>query len=209
MEPESVGESTPAIYLLRHGETEWTRSGKHTSRTDVGLTPGGEQEARLAGTVISTLRATDVPPALVLTSPKLRARRTAQLAGLEVSEVTESLSEWEYGDYEGLTTEEIRRDVPAWTVWTHPVPNGESQETVHHRAEQVLGRVAAALPAGDAVLIGHGHFSRVLIATWLGYDASAGVRFGLSSAGTSVLDRERGVPRLRLLNLPPVELAES
>jgi probable phosphoglycerate mutase len=197
-----------AVYVLRHGETEWTLSGRHTSRTDVALTGEGEQQARRAGTVISALRATDVPPALVLASPRRRALRTAELAGLAVSEVTELLSEWDYGDYEGRTTEEIRRDVPGWTVWTHGIPGGESHDAVHRRAEQVLERLSAALPAGDVVLIGHGHFSRVLIATWLGYDTSAGVRFGLSAAGTSVLDRERGVPRLRMLNLPPAAVTE-
>jgi probable phosphoglycerate mutase len=197
-----------AIYLLRHGATGWTRSGRHTSRTDVALTGEGEQQARRAGTVISALRATDVPPALVASSPRQRALRTAELAGLEVTEVTEALSEWDYGDYEGLTTEEIRQHVPGWTVWTHPVLGGESRDAVRHRAEQVFERVSAALRVGDVVLVGHGHFSRVLIATWLGYDASEGVRFGLSSAGTSVLDRERGVPRLGMLNVPPAAVRE-
>ncbi len=197
-----------AIYLLRHGATEWARDGRHTSRTDVALTGDGAGQARRAGAVISALRATDVPPALVASSPRQRALRTAELAGLEVTEVTELLSEWDYGDYEGLTTEEIRQQVPGWTVWTHPVPGGESREAVRRRAEQVFERVAAALRVGDVVLIGHGHFSRVLIATWLGGDASAGVRFGLSSAGTAVLDRERGVPRLRMLNVPPAAVTE-
>jgi probable phosphoglycerate mutase len=209
VEHDSVAEGGGgAIYVLRHGATEWTRSGRHTSHTDVALTAEGAQQARLAGTVISALRATDVPPALVLSSPKRRAQRTAELAGLVVSEVTELLCEWDYGAYEGLTTEAIRREVPGWTVWTHRVPGGESQEAVHRRAERAFERVAAALPAGDVVLVGHGHFSRVLIATWLGYDASAGVRFALSAAGTSVLDRERGVPRLRMLNLPPAGPAQ-
>jgi probable phosphoglycerate mutase len=153
--------------------------------------------------VLSRLRGTDVPPALVLSSPRSRARRTAELAGLAVDEVVDQLTEWNYGEYEGLTTEQIRENVPGWTVWTHPCPGGETTDDLAARAGKVLERVRAALPGGDVVLVGHGHFSRVLIAAWLGMPPSAGVHFGLVAGGTSVLGDERGVPQLRHLDVPP------
>ncbi|GDY31261.1 acid phosphatase [Gandjariella thermophila] len=191
------------IYLLRHGETEWSATGRHTSYTDVPLTGRGRQQARRAGAVLSRLRGTDVPPALVLTSPRVRARRTAELAGLAVDEVADALAEWNYGEYEGLTTEQIRESVPGWTVWTHPCPGGETADDVAARAGKVLERARDALPGGDVVLVGHGHFSRVLVAAWLGMPPGAGVHFALTAAGTSVLGDERGVPQLCHLDVPP------
>ncbi|KAA2261015.1 acid phosphatase [Solihabitans fulvus] len=193
----------PAVYLLRHGQTEWSESGQHTGRTDIPLTARGEQQARRAGAVLARLRATDVQPALVLTSPRQRALRTAELAGLAVGETTESLAEWDYGDYEGLTTPQIRESDPGWTVWTHAIPGGESAEQVGARATTVLDRVRSALPGGDVVLVGHGHFSRVLIAAWLAMTPSDGVHFGLDPAGITVLGDERGDPQVRRLNVPP------
>jgi broad specificity phosphatase PhoE len=191
------------VYLLRHGETEWSATGRHTSYTDIPLTEHGQQQARRAGAVLSRLRGTDVPPALVLASPRNRALRTAELAGLSVDEAVDVLAEWDYGEYEGLTTERIRESVADWTVWTHPCPGGESADDVASRAGKVLERVRAALPGGDVVLVGHGHFSRVLVAAWLAMPPSAGVYFGLLAAGTSVLGDERGVPQVRNLDVPP------
>lgn len=190
------------VYVLRHGETRWSVTGKHTGRTDVALTARGEQEARRAGLVLSRLRGTDVPPALVLSSPRERTQRTAQLAGLTVDEVTEELAEWDYGDYEGLTTQQIREKVPDWTVWSHPVPGGEAADDVGKRAARLLDRVTSALTTGDVILVGHGHFSRVLIATWLALPASDGVRFGLEPAGTTVLGTERGEHQVIRSNVP-------
>ena len=152
------------------------------------------------------MRGTDVPPALVLSSPRSRAVRTAELAGLRVDEVVDDLAEWDYGEYEGLTTEQIRDSVPQWTIWTHPCPGGETADDVAARAGKVLDRVQAALPTGDIVLVGHGHFGRVLIAGWLGMPPSAGVHFGLVAAGTSVLGDERGVPQVRHLDVPACSL---
>jgi probable phosphoglycerate mutase len=194
------------VYILRHGETEWSASGRHTSVTDISLTDAGEQQARRAGLVISALRGTGVPPYRVFTSPRKRAIRTAELAGLEVDETLEELAEWSYGDYEGLTTEQIRETVPGWTVWTHPVPGGEDAKEVGDRADQVLAKVRALLPCGDIVLVGHGHFSRVLIARWLNLPVDQGVHFGLDAAGIVVLDHERGEPRIGRLNIPPLDL---
>ncbi|MCP2258713.1 putative phosphoglycerate mutase [Streptoalloteichus tenebrarius] len=196
----------PAVYLIRHGETEWSATGKHTSYSDVPLTDNGERVARAAGAILTRLRGTDERPALVLSSPRQRALRTAELAGLAPDEVTEELAEWNYGEYEGLTTPEIRQTVAGWTVWTHPVPGGEDPGQVTDRADAVLTRARAALDQGDVVLVGHGHFSRVLTARWIGLPATAGVHFGLEAAGIGVLGHERGVPQIGRMNVPPWEL---
>ena len=199
-----AGESKTGIYLLRHGQTEWSRDGRHTGRSDIPLTPKGEELARAAGRTLTALRG-DAAPALVLSSPRQRAVRTAELAGLTVDEQTEDLAEWDYGDYEGRTTPQIRETVPGWTVWTHPTPNGETTEQVGARARRLLDRVRPALADGDVVLVGHGHFSRVLVAAWLRLPATQGVSFGMDAAAVSVLGDERGVPQIQHLNVPPGE----
>ena len=190
------------VFLLRHGETEWSRSGKHTSRTDVPLTDRGRELAAAAGRLVAGLRDA-TPPALVLTSPRSRARDTARLAGFRVDDVDERLAEWDYGEYEGRTTPEIRETVHGWTVWTHRCPGGETADEVGKRADEVLAHAAGALDRGDVVLVGHGHFSRVLIARWVGLPATEGVRFAMEAASWAVLGHERGVPRLDHVNLTP------
>jgi broad specificity phosphatase PhoE len=192
------------LYLLRHGETEWSLSGQHTGRTDIPLTANGEKRAADAGSMLTGLRGDDDPLALVMSSPRTRALRTAELAGLTVTEVTEDLAEWDYGECEGLTTPQIRETVPGWTVWTHPCPAGETAEQVGARAARVLATARAKLTEGDVVLIGHGHFSRVLVATWLGLPPTAGVHFALDAAAIGELGDERGVPQIRRLNVPPL-----
>lgn len=187
------------LYLLRHGQTEWSANGRHTGRTDIPLTPAGEAQARAAGTRLRTL---DHGPALVLSSPRQRALRTAELAGLHVSEITEDLSEWDYGDYEGITTDEIRETVPGWTVWTHPVLGGESAEQVAARADKVLGHVRPLLTDTDVILVGHGHFSRVLVSRWVGLSAGSGAHFALDPASVTVLGDERDAPQIQHLNIP-------
>jgi broad specificity phosphatase PhoE len=191
------------VFLLRHGETAWSISGKHTGRTDIPLTDHGRHLAGAAGNLGVRLRG-GTSPALVLSSPRTRALVTAELAGLTVDRVDERLSEWDYGDCEGRTTPEIRETVPDWTVWTHPCPNGESAEQVGARADAVLADARAASAAGDVVLVGHGHFSRVLIARWIGLPATDGVRFTMDAAAWSVLGDERGVPSLVHVNLRSV-----
>ena len=188
------------MYLLRHGQTAWSESGQHTGRTDIPLTPQGEERARRSGQLLRQLRGDH--PAMVLSSPRSRALRTVELAGLRVDKVTEDLAEWDYGDYEGLTTQQIRERVPEWTVWTHPCPGGETANDVGARATKLLARIAGA--QRDVILVGHGHFSRVLVATWLGQPPTAGVHFGLDAAGIATLGDERGVPQIRHLNLPPL-----
>jgi probable phosphoglycerate mutase len=188
------------VYLLRHGQTEWSVSGKHTGYTDVPLTARGRGLAEAAGALIRQVRG-DGKPALVLSSPRSRARDTAELAGFVPDRLDERLVEWDYGSYEGRTTPEIRETDPGWTVWTHPSPGGETAEHVATRADGVLDDARAALAEGDVVLVGHGHFSRVLIARWIGLPATEGVRFAMEAPSWAVLGDERGVPRLDHVNL--------
>lgn len=191
---------TGRVLLLRHGQTEWSLSGRHTGCTDIPLTARGRELARAAAAVGAALL--DGPPALVLTSPRRRARETAELAGLHVDRVDGRLAEWDYGEYEGLTTPQIRESVPGWTVWTHPCPGGESAVEVGARADAVLADARAAADGRTVVLVGHGHFSRVLTARWLGLPAVEGVRFAMDAPAWSVLGDERGVPQLVHGNVP-------
>jgi probable phosphoglycerate mutase len=188
------------IFLLRHGQTEWSLQGRHTGRTDIPLTAEGERLAQLAG---RTLAALQPGPLTIRASPRQRARRTAELAGLHDVATEPLLAEWDYGDYEGRTTAQIRASVPDWTVWTHPSPHGETAEDVTARADSLLNSVREDLTGSNVVLVGHGHFSRCLIARWLGLPVTSGVLFALDPAGITVLGHERGVPRLDHSNLPP------
>jgi broad specificity phosphatase PhoE len=187
------------ILLVRHGETEWSRSGRHTGRTDVPLTQRGRDRARALQPLLQSLLG-EASPALVLSSPRSRALDTAELAGLQ-PETDEQLAEWDYGNYEGRTTPEIRETVPGWTVWTHPTPGGETADQVARRADAVLADATPVLKRGDVVLVGHGHFSRVLVARWVGLPATQGVRFAMNAGAVTVLGHERGVPRIDYLNL--------
>ena len=189
------------IYLLRHGETEWSATGRHTSYTDIALTENGRRLSMASGQILATVRGADASSfALQLCSPRRRAIDTARLAGLSPT-IDEDLVEWNYGEYEGLTTPEIRQTVPGWTLWSHPSPGGESDQQVAARADGVLKRCQQPLDDGDVVLIGHGHFSRVLTARWLNLPSTAGVDFKLDAGGITVLGHERGVPRLDHVNL--------
>jgi probable phosphoglycerate mutase len=179
--------STHEVWLVRHGETEWSRDGRHTSVTDLPLTATGEAVARQVGA-----RLAGEEFALVLTSPRLRARRTAELVGHADAEVDEDLVEWAYGDYEGVTNAEIRTRVPGWTVWSHPVPGGETADEVGARLDRVVDRVRGA--GGRVLLVGHGHALRALTARWLGLPVSGGRLFRLDTATVSVLGHERESP---------------
>jgi broad specificity phosphatase PhoE len=171
------------VWLVRHGETEWSASGKHTSHTDLPLTDAGEEAAR-------SLAPRLAPESfeLVLSSPLSRARRTAELAGFPSPEVDDDLREWDYGDYEGVTTEEIRESVPDWTVWSRPCPGGESAADVATRLDRVVAR-CRALP-GDALLFGHGHSLRALAARWLGLEVTEGRLLKLDTGTVSTLGHE-------------------
>ncbi|RMI35143.1 acid phosphatase [Nocardia stercoris] len=190
------------LVLLRHGETEWSRARKHTGRTDVPLTTLGEEQARAAGPLLRRLKLSDP---LVLTSPMRRAVETAKLAGLPAARVDPDLAEWDYGDYEGLTTPQIRETAPGWTVFTAPVPGGESAAQVQVRADRVLDSVSGALRERDVVLVGHGHFSRALIARWAAFDVREGRRFFLSTGAISVLGYDHQARTLLAHNLVPAD----
>lgn len=194
-----MADTNGRLYLLRHGQTEWSLSGQHTGRTDLPLTTRGRDLARAAGAVALAPK----DPVLVLSSPRARARDTAELAGLSVDRVDERLAEWDYGEYEGRSTPDIRRSVPGWTVWTHPCPGGETADQVGARADAVLAEVIPGLEDGDVVLVGHGHFSRVLLARWIGLAATEGVRFTMDAPAWAVLGHERGVRRIEHLNVGP------
>jgi len=173
------------LWLVRHGETEWTSSGKHTGSTDLPLTRVGEQRAREIGKFF-----TDRHFALVLTSPLQRARETCRLAGYGESALVESnLREWDYGDYEGHTTPEIQSERPGWSLWSDGVPGGESIRQVAARAQAVINRVLAT--SGDSLLFAHGHILRVLSCCWLGLPPEAGRLFALGTASVCTLGHER------------------
>jgi broad specificity phosphatase PhoE len=184
------------LWLIRHGETEWSRSGQHTGRTDLPLTAEGEAQARRLRELLARVR-----PASVISSPRQRALDTARIAGLQVDTVGEDLAEWDYGDYEGLTTAQIRESVPGWTVWTHPSPNGETIDEVSARADRVLTRALERLADGPVVLISHGHISRVIGARWIGLPASYGSHLALDTAAPSLLGAERGIPVIDRWNM--------
>ncbi|WP_432765748.1 acid phosphatase [Nocardia cyriacigeorgica] len=190
------------LIVLRHGETTWSAQRKHTSITDLPLTERGEQQARAAGQLLTDLK---LRTPLVYTSPRLRATHTAELAGLASAVIDTDLAEWDYGDYEGRTTTEIRETVPGWTVWTHPVPGGESAEQVRARADRVLATATEQLAERDVVLVGHGHFSRVLIARWCEFEVREGRRFAMSTGAVSVLGYDHGAATVRGHNLVPAE----
>jgi probable phosphoglycerate mutase len=174
------------IWLVRHGETEWSANGRHTSRTDVPLTPAGREQARKLGG-----RLAGHPFALVLTSPRSRAAETARLAGFPDAIVDDDLREWEYGAFEGLTTAQIRAELPDWTIWSGPWRDGETAADVSTRADRVIERCLDASVEGDALLISHGHFLRVLAARWLGLAAAGGRHLALATATIGVLGWER------------------
>jgi len=176
-----------SVFLVRHGETEWSASGKHTSRTDIELTPEGERAARALGERLAGREF-----ALVLSSPMRRARDTADLAGFAGRyEVDEDLKEFDYGDYEGLTTPEIREQRPGWYLWRDGNPGGEVAAQVGERADRVIERALAALPEGDVAMFAHGHLLRVLGARWIELGAECGGLLGLDTAALCELGFER------------------
>jgi broad specificity phosphatase PhoE len=176
-----------SVFLVRHGETEWSASGQHTSTTDIELTPEGERAARGLG---ERLAGRDF--ALVLSSPLRRARDTADLAGFAGRyEVDEDLREFDYGDYEGLTTPEIRERRPGWYLWRDGNPGGEVAAQVGARADRVIERALAALADGDVAMFAHGHLLRVLGARWIELGAECGGLLALDTAALCELGFER------------------
>ena len=188
--------SIQRVFLIRHGETEWSLSGQHTSITDIPLTENGRTMPRLLAPILAK-----VTFARIFTSPLKRARETCELAGLgERAEIDHDLVEWNYGDYEGLTTKEIHAKTPDWMLFRDGCPGGDGPEDVARRVDSVIGRVRAV--EGDVALFAHGHVFRVFVARWIGLQATAGCHFVLDTATVSVLSYYRGVPAIKRWNAP-------
>lgn len=181
------------LLLLRHGETEWSATGQHTSRTDLELTDRGRERAKLAAEALAEL---ELDNPLVISSPMRRALHTAELAGLTVDEVSPLLQEWDYGSYEGLTTPQIRETVPDWLIWTHGAAGGESVAAVTERADGAVALALGHMESRDVVFVGHGHFSRSVIARWVELGVSKGIRFAMAPASIAVLGFEHAIRQI-------------
>ena len=192
------------LILLRHGQTEWSKSGRHTGRTDIPLTPEGEAAAKSLAPALAGR-----PIRAAFTSPAQRAVRTAELAGLDATPDPD-LQEWDYGGYEGMTTPQIREQRPGWYLWRDGVipgdadHRGETVERVGARADAALARVQPLLAEGDVVLISHAHFLRILAARWLGLPPDDGRLLRLDTGTLSTLGTEHGQPVVLMWNAPPV-----
>jgi probable phosphoglycerate mutase len=184
------------LWLVRHGETQWSRSGAHTGRTDIPLTESGREKAAAVGRYLKGCHFD-----LVLVSPLQRARETCRLAGYENALVDPNLMEWDYGDYEGRTTSQIQSDRPGWSLWTDGVPNGETVTQVAARADNVIARTLSV--SGDVAIFAHGHILRVLTARWLGLPPQGGRLFALGTASVSTLGYERETSVITRWNLSP------
>ena len=182
------------IWLVRHGETEWSKSGQHTGRTDIPLTATGQEQGKALGRHLAGRQF-----ALVLTSPLERARETCRLAGFDaVAQVSHDLLEWDYGIYEGRTTPAVRAEQPGWSIWTTPIPQGETVEQVGERARRVIARADAVV--GDVALFAHAHVLRILAACWIGLPPIHGRSLALDSASLSILGYERETRVIQVWN---------
>jgi broad specificity phosphatase PhoE len=196
------------LILLRHGETEWSRAGKHTGRTDIPLTAKGVADAEALAPMVRQRLAGDRLVA-VFASPAQRAQRTAALAGLAVTWTDPDLWEWDYGGYEGITTAQIQRGRPGWSLWRDGVIPGDAQhpgetiEQVGERVDRVLERAEPLLPDGDVALVAHGHVLRVLTARWLGLRPADGKLFRLDTGTVSTLGAAHDEPVILSWNVPP------
>lgn len=194
----SVGIGNHRLILLRHGETEWSRDRKHTGRTDLDLTDLGREQARAAAPMLEHLKL-DNP--LVVSSPRRRAVATAELAGLSIDEVSPLLAEWDYGDFEGMTTHEIRTTNPGWLLWNSGCTGGESVDAVSLRADQAVSYALDHMVDRDVVFVGHGHFSRAVVTRWVEQPLHEGARYGLATAALAVCGFEYGLRQLSALGL--------
>ena len=197
-ESVSMGVQSHRLVLLRHGETQWSKSGQHTGRTDLELTDTGRLQAELVGRVLSELKLTDP---LVISSPRIRALTTAKLAGLAVDEVSPLLAEWDYGAYEGLTTPQIHESDPDWLIWTHGCPGGESVAQVSDRADRAVALALENMASRDVLFVGHSHFSRSVITRWVELPLVEGSRFWMVAGSIAVCGFEHGVRQLAALGL--------
>ncbi len=193
------GAPVDPVVLVRHGATDWSTARRHTGRTDVPLNAEGHAQAAALAPAMAALGARG--PLSVLASPLQRAWRTAELAGLTPYTLDDDLVEWDYGAYEGLTTPQIRAQVPGWTVFSQPCPGGETAAEVSERCDRVLARVARVRVGTTTVVVAHSHLLRSLAARWLGRPVADGGMLELGVASTSVLGVEHGVRSLRHWNL--------
>ncbi len=190
------------IVVIRHGQTEWSAAGRHTSVTDLHLTPEGERQAASLRPALAGRRFV-----AVFCSPRVRALRTAELAGLTATSVDDDLAEWVYGEYEGITSAEIHAKDPTWDLWRDGSPGGESPKEISTRIDRVLDRAREALVDGDVALVAHGHSLRVATARWLGEPAAAGALYRLDTATLSTLGFEHERPVLTGWNETPPPIA--
>lgn len=197
-----MGLVTGNLFVLRHGQTEWSQDGRHTGLTDIPLTPSGEEGAALWKPELGSHAF-----AAVFCSPLLRARRTAELAGLTVTETVNDLREWEYGAAEGRTTPEIREEIPGWDVWSSGPPGGEPLAALGARVDGVLAQASESLRDGDVMLVAHGHVLRVLIARWMEQPPLLGSRIGLDPAAVAILGREHDRRIAKRIGVTPGGLA--
>jgi broad specificity phosphatase PhoE len=190
------------LVLLRHGETEWSKSGQHTGCTEIDLTDNGREQAVAAARALADLQL-DNPK--VISSPRRRAVETAELAGLHVDEKSELLAEWDYGSYEGVTTKEIHQTVPDWLIWTHGCPDGETVAEVSDRADRAVALALDLMVSRDVVFVGHGHFSRAVITRWVQMPLVEGSRFAMPAGSVAICGFEHGIRQLAALGLPRPE----
>lgn len=195
----NMGIESHQLVLLRHGETEWSKSGQHTGRTELELTDNGRAEATTVGSALAELQL-DNP--LVISSPRRRAVETAELAGLTVDKQSELLAEWDYGAYEGVTTAQIHQSRPDWSIWTHGCPDGESVAQVSERADRAVALALENMATRDVVFVGHGHFSRAVITRWVQLPLVEGSRFGMTAASIAIGGFEHGIRQLSALGYP-------
>ncbi len=186
-------DAVPEVWLIRHGETEWSLSGQHTGDTDLPLTAAGEDKAKALAPLLA-----DAAFDRVLSSPLQRAHRTADLAGLADVELYDDLVEWRYGDYEGVTTVDIRKTQPRWSVWTDGAPGGESPKDVSARVDRVIDGCRGK--GGRTLLVAHGHVLRALAVRWIDQPVAMGIHLPLDTAKLCVLGYDRGVPTLERWN---------
>jgi broad specificity phosphatase PhoE len=194
-----MGVENHRLVLLRHGETEWSKTGRHTSRTDLELTDTGRNQAAAAGRALDKLHL-DNP--VVITSPRRRTVQTAELAGLAIDETTPLIAEWDYGSYEGLTTAQIQESSPHWLLWTHGCPDGETTTQVAERADAAVTLALDLMATRDVLFVSHGHFSRAVIARWIELALTEGSRFSMVAGSVAVCGFEHAIRQLAVLGCP-------
>jgi broad specificity phosphatase PhoE len=198
-ESVTMGVQSHRLVLLRHGETAWSKSGQHTGRTDLDLTDTGRAQAAATAPALVELQLDDPK---VLSSPLRRAVESAELAGLTIDEKSSLLAEWDYGAYEGMTTAQIQKSVPDWSIWTHGCPDGETVAQVSDRADRAVALALEQMATRDVVFVGHGHFSRAVITRWVQLALVEGSRFGMTSASIAICGFEHGIRQLSALGYP-------